>query len=93
MLEHHFKLFYKALQEYKIKNINIWNIDKKGFLLGISAKCRMVCKKGRKNSKYTQDGNRELITILECVSAEGVVLPPLVVTKGVNYYIEIYIRG
>ena len=81
------------LQEYKIKNINIWNIDKKGFLLGISAKYKVVCRKGRKNPKYTQDGNKKLITVLECVSIEGVVLPPLVVIKEVNYYIRTYIRG
>ena len=68
-------------------------MDKKGFLLGVSAKCRVICRKGRKNSKYTHDGNRELITVLECVSAEGVVLPPLIVTKGANHYIGTHIRG
>jgi Tc5 transposase DNA-binding domain len=93
VLEHHFKLFHKALQEYKIKEANIWNMDEKGFLLGIAAKCRVICRKGRKNPKYTQDGNRELITVLEYVSAEGVVLPPLVVTKGANHYIGMHIRG
>src|SRR4051794_9428992 len=93
VLEHYFKLFQKALKEYKIKEVNTWNIDEKGFLLGVSAKCRVVCRKGRKNPKYIQDGNRELITILECVSAEGVVLPSLVVTKGANHYIGMHIRG
>ena len=68
-------------------------MDKKGFLLGISAKCRVICRKGRKNSKYTQDGNRELITVLECVSVEGAVLPPLVVTKGVHHYRGMHIKG
>jgi hypothetical protein len=52
----------------------------------------VICKKGKKNFKYTQNGNRELITVLEYVSAEEVVLPPLVVTKGMNYYIGMYIR-
>ena len=67
-------------------------MDEKGFLLGILAKCRVICRKGRKNLKYTQDGNRELITVLEYVSAEEVVLPSLVVTKGVNHYREMHIR-
>src|SRR4051794_9556045 len=93
VLEHHFKLFHKMLKEYNVKEVNIWNMDEKGFLLGVSAKCRVVCRKGRKNPKYTQDGNRELITVLECVSAEGVVLPPLIVTKGMNHYIGTHIRG
>jgi DDE superfamily endonuclease len=68
-------------------------MDEKSFLLGISAKCSIICRKGRKNLKYTQDDNRELITILECISTEGVVLPPLVVTKGANHYKRMYIRG
>ena len=68
-------------------------MNEKGFLLGVSAKCRVICRKGRKNPKYTQDGNRELITVLECVSAEGVVLPPLVVTKGAHHYIGMHIKG
>jgi hypothetical protein len=93
VLEYHFKLFHKALKEYQVKEANIWNMNEKGFLLGISAKYRVICKKGRKNPKYTQDGNRELITVLECVSAEGVVLSLLVVIKGMNHYIGIHIRG
>ena len=77
----------------KIKEVNIWNMDEKSFLLGVSAKCRVVCRKGRKNPKYTQDRNRELITVLEYISAEGVVLPSLVVIKGANHYIGTHIRG
>ena len=93
VLEHHFRLFEKALKEYKIKEVNIWNMDEKGFLLGIAAKVKVVCRKGRKNPKYSQDGNRELITVLESVSSKGVALPPLVVTKGANHYFGNHIRG
>jgi hypothetical protein len=52
----------------------------------------VICRKSKKNPKYTQDGNRELITVLECVSTEGMVLPLLVVTKEANYYIGTHIR-
>jgi hypothetical protein len=93
VLEHHFKLFEKALKEYQIKQSHIWNMDEKGFLLGMAAKVKVVCRKGRKNPKYIQDGNRELITVLECVSATGVALPPLVVTKGANHYLGNHIKG
>ena len=68
-------------------------MDKKNFLLGISTKCKMICRKGRKNPKYIQDGNRELIIVLECVSAKGVVLSLLVVTKGTNHYRGMHIRS
>ena len=68
-------------------------MNEKGFLLVISAKCWVICRKGRKNSKYTQDSNRELITVLEYVFAEGVVLPILVVIKRANHYRRMHIRG
>jgi hypothetical protein len=68
-------------------------MDEKGFLLGVSAKCRVVCRRGRRNLKYTHDGNKELISVLEYISTEGVVLSPLVVTKGINHYIGIHIKG
>jgi len=68
-------------------------MDEKGFLLGVSAKCRVVCRKGRNNPKYVQDGNRELIIVLEYVSLTEVVLPPMIVTKGVNHYIGTHIKG
>ena len=68
-------------------------MDKKGFLLGISVKCRVVCRKGRKSLKYVQDENRELITVLEYVLSIGVVLPPMIVTKGADHYIGTHIKG
>lgn len=32
------------------------------------------------------DGNRELLTVIECVSADGRVLPSLIIYKGANHY-------
>ena len=93
VLEHHFKLFDSTIRKWQIQKSNIWNIDEKGFLLGVAAKVKVVCRQGRKNPRYTQDGNRELITVLECVSAQGIVLPPLVVTKGANHYLGNHIKG
>ena len=33
------------------------------------------------------------LTVLECVSAGGCLLPPLIVTKGAHHYSENHIRG
>jgi hypothetical protein len=68
-------------------------MNEKGFLLKISVKCKVVCRRDRRNPKYIHNGNRELISVLEYVSTEEVVLPPLVVTKKMNHYIETYIRN
>ena len=61
-------------------------MDEKGFLMGLASKARVICRRGRKNPRYTCDSNRELITVLECVSAGECLLTPLIVTKGAYYY-------
>jgi hypothetical protein len=79
---YHFKLFYKVLIKYKIKKENIWNMDEKGFLMDMAARAKVVCRKGRQNPRFVYNGNRELITVLECLSAAGTILPPLMIFKG-----------
>jgi hypothetical protein len=54
---------------------------------------KVICRRGRRNPRYTCNGNRELITVLECISAEGHLLSPLIVTKGAHYYSGNHVRG
>src|SRR5437764_14773953 len=92
-MEKHFSIFKKVVVDYKVLTDNIWNIDKKGFLMGLASKARVICRQGRKNSRYTCNGNRELITVLEYVSTGGYLLPPLIVTKRAHHYAGNHIRG
>jgi hypothetical protein len=57
-------------------------MDEKGFLLGQALKVKVICHRGRKNPRYTQDGNREMVTVIECISADGRVIPPMYIYKG-----------
>ena len=57
-------------------------MDEKGFLLGIALKVKVICQRNRRNPRYTQDGNREIVTVIECVSAAGKVLPPMYIYRG-----------
>ena len=61
-------------------------MDEKGFLMGRSTRVKVICKLGRKNTRKTQDGKREIITVIETVSAAGVVLPPMIIYKGQAHY-------
>ena len=60
-------------------------MDEKGFMLGQALKVKVICRKGRRNPHYTQDGNREIVTVIECVSADGSVLPPMYIYKGSSH--------
>lgn len=41
-------------------------------------------------AKLAQDGNRELITVLEAICGDGTVLPPLIIYKGKHRYMGWY---
>ena len=57
-------------------------MDEKGFLLGVALKVKVICQRNRKNPRYSQDGNRDIVTAIKCVSAAGKVLPPMYIYKG-----------
>jgi len=65
---------------------DIFNTDEKGFLMGRSSRVKVICKRSRKNTRKTQDGNREIITVIETVCAAGGVLPPMIIYKGRAHY-------
>ena len=92
-MEKHFSIFKKAVVDYKVLTDNIWNMDEKGFLMGLASKARVICRQGRKNLRYTGDSNRELITVLKCVSTGRYLLPSLIVTKRAHHYAENHIQG
>jgi hypothetical protein len=64
-----------VIEKYRITAENIYNFDEKGFLMGFSRTMKRIMtqealKSGRiKKSK--QDGSREFISILACISAIG----------------------
>jgi 3-methyladenine DNA glycosylase AlkC len=78
--------FYNKYEEVKtqfnIKTENEWNMDEKGVQLGIGQRVRVLVDRGQKDVQMVEDGNRELVTIIECVSAAGVAMPPSVVFQG-----------
>ena len=64
-----------------------------GFLIGLATKAKVICRRGRRNPRYTYNSSRELITVLEYVSAGEHLLPPIIVTKGAHHYSGNHIRG
>ena len=62
-------------------------MDEKGVLLGRGHACKVIIKNVRKAKKRTkafipQPGNRELVTVIECVSGDGNSIAPLVIFKA-----------
>ena len=59
-------------------------MDEKGVLIGQSRREWVVVKRGVHGNQKAQDGGRELITVVETVSATGLVLKPMVIYAGTN---------
>lgn len=78
--ELYFQLIERKRQEYEIKPENTYNMDEKGFLIGFMTKAkRIVSRKQFEQKKIignTQDGNREWLTVVACICADGTHLPP-----------------
>lgn len=64
-------------------------MDEKGFLIGFSrTKKRIVGIEGLRSKRITgasQDGNREFITLIASICADGSALPPALVYQGESY--------
>ena len=65
---------------------DIYNMDEKGFILGMPNRAKVVCRAGRRPPRVAQDGTRELITVIETVCAASFVLLPMVIYKGAAHW-------
>ncbi|ERF75560.1 hypothetical protein EPUS_08972 [Endocarpon pusillum Z07020] len=88
VFERFYNLLTKAIEKYNITAENIYNWDEKGLLIGQSSiKKRILTKEAYERGRicYSQeDGNREFISLLACVCADGTALPPALIYQGAS---------
>src|SRR6266536_2230863 len=75
-----------VIEKYRITAKNIYNFDKKGFLIGYGQSLKRIMTRAALASgritKAKQDRSREFISILACISAISRWIPPLLIYKG-----------
>jgi hypothetical protein len=75
-----------VIEKWKITAENIYNFDEKGFIMGYGRMMKRIMTRAALESgritKAKQDGSREFISILACISAIGKWIPPLLIYKG-----------
>jgi hypothetical protein len=81
-VEGYFNILEEVVHEYHIKPGNQWNMDEKGVQLGIRAKVAAIIDRDQATVYSVEDGNRELVTIIEAVCADGRALSPSVIFQG-----------
>ena len=88
LLNHFFNSQIEIQSRYHILLENIWNMNKKGFLLGVSSREKVLCRSTRKNPRLVQKGGREWITLVEGIGVEGQRIAPYVIYKVEAQYME-----
>jgi hypothetical protein len=75
-----------VIKKHKITAENIYNFNKKGFLIGFRQLLKRIMTKIalelRHITKAKQDRSREFLLILACISAIRKWIPPLLIYKG-----------
>ncbi|KAI1000588.1 hypothetical protein K3495_g7605 [Podosphaera aphanis] len=67
-----------------IKPCNRYNMDETGILEGMGSNGLVLGSSERRSILKKQPGSRAWTSIIECISATGKALPPLVIYKGAN---------
>ncbi|EED11969.1 conserved hypothetical protein [Talaromyces stipitatus ATCC 10500] len=86
----HFEHFYNTLTEkvkkYRISPSNTYNFDEKGFNIGLCRTEKRIVSKSQLRSKKLlgaiQDGSIEFITLIACICANGIAIPPALIYQG-----------
>lgn len=77
-----FELFRTTKEEYSIHNNDVYNIDKKGIMIGVLVKLKIICLRKHKKTRTTQQGKREQVSLIKCISSDRRVLTLYVIFKA-----------
>src|SRR6266480_1859128 len=79
---HWFELYKTTVEKYNIQPRNRYNMDEKGVMMGFIGKVRVIVSKHDKKIYMTQPGNREWVSLIECISLDGRLTRPWVIFKA-----------
>lgn len=80
----YFDTLEKLQRDHNIPTENWYGADESGVALGVTSTAEVIGPAGQKLQHQQQDGEREIVTVLETICADGSMLRPTVVFKGKN---------
>jgi hypothetical protein len=88
----YFELLHGKMEEHKILPHNSYNMDEKGFMIGVIGNSKRVFTRDQWERKEVtaalQDGSREWITTIAAICADGTSLPPGLIYESANCTIQ-----
>ena len=76
-----FELYTTTLVKYGISDEDTYNMDEKGFAMGIADSSKVIIK-GTTTPFNVHPGNRDWVSLIECISSRGTVLPAYIIFQG-----------
>jgi hypothetical protein len=78
-----FKLVQETREAYGILDVDTYNFDETGFMMGVAGTSKVVTSADHIGRAIdVQPGNRDWVTVIECINASGWCLPPFVILAG-----------
>jgi hypothetical protein len=78
-----FQLVRNTIEKYGILDADIYNFDETGFQMGIILTAKVITGAERSNRPVSvQPSNREWVTVINCIYADGQSLPPVIIFEG-----------
>jgi hypothetical protein len=78
-----FQLVHNTIEKYGILDADIYNFDETGFMMGVISTAKVVTGAERsRRAVLVQPGNREWVTAIDCICADGQSLPPVIIFEG-----------
>ncbi len=82
IIEDWFNLYQSMNAEYGILDEDIYNMDKNGYIMGITGNSKVVISKYQKQVFMNQVENREWVSLIKAIGTTGRRLPLFVILKG-----------
>jgi len=67
LLRDYFSKLVRIIHQHNLKVFQIFNMDEKGFLIGIAARGKVLCHRRQRNPRVTHEGTREMVTVVEMI--------------------------
>jgi len=76
------KLYKETCAAFGISDEDQYNMDEKGFMKGIGDDAKVIIPVTEEEVFSVQPGNREWVSVIECIGITGYALPAFVIFQG-----------
>lgn len=77
-----FDLYNSVRSQHGIAQSDIYNMDEKGFAMGIADSSKVLVRRSEAQAFSVQAGNQDWVSVIECVCSNSDILPPYIIFQS-----------